>query len=1005
MANEETVRPKLDPSDAISGIMAIGVPMKNILGIAAAVGTAFAGWAIQSSLFQSMVAAESQLLRMRAAMQGNVRGTQEYVKAMKVAISTPFPVDDIVEGAIALRSLNVDPFKKILDSGKSLNSVLGDMAGSVGVSLTKSTGALTQAFFGQFTAMQSTFGITAQMIPRLKHLRVGTTKYKDEIIKFLATSTKFDGGMKNMSNTIGGMIPILGKAASLIAIGIGGVADSEMLLKGATLYDSVKESIKEIFDVLNQGDKLLLLGRLLGQVFKFLFDVVIAPGISALAKGIDWVLNLGEKILGFLVPAMGRIGDSVKAMGNDTISSMKKQFLGAKTEVERGLLILMILMEIMKVILFTILDDMAAKFSAWFQPIGEGFSKLWKGAVQAFDDAKLADRAINMLSGIGEAVTGALGYIGSYISGVFTSFVDNALSMGVMDKMAQHAGNLMDSIGAIGSAIGSIFGDNAGKMGKFGETVGKIGAILVNVWATGMEFISSVVKEVATGLDDWGIIDDLSSTLGLIIDSFSEVFEVVGDIGEEIMNAFGMGGESGGGALKMVAKILGGMILYAIKTASLTLRGIAIVIRGIAKGIGIVAKGMFAIYKASVTVSMFFFKIGATIALLTVDFLKWVGSFSIVQSFLSFFSDSWDAIGGAIKSVVDLLSGMGGDSMSSIGDMLSPITDIFSGIGDGIAGVFNWAVNYGKTKLAELGRWFAGTAVGRAWSTVSGSSSGPSSGVTQNATGRDIGQWNVARDMAANIHRGEMIIPADDARSIRSLFTGASGTPTTAKGSGMAGGGDSLIKTIAQAVISMANSVRSLAQSTTELTDFVAVTSSVRQTGINSTSALDSAVQGNQNGKPANPANKESTTGLATKKVTFLNAEFMKITGLKSDGSEYDLRPGTGGGKRLLRADPQYSKYDREGLYGPNGFIKSFETGAYNIPQPMVARLHPGETVLPRRFADAVKAQMAKTESAPSEGGGKVINIENHFHGRVTPRAAEALSSQITTGFENLEVL
>jgi hypothetical protein len=36
--------------------------------------------------------------------------------------------------------------------------------------------------------------------------------------------------------------------------------------------------------------------------------------------------------------------------------------------------------------------------------------------------------------------------------------------------------------------------------------------------------------------------------------------------------------------------------------------------------------------------------------------------------------------------------------------------------------------------------------------------------------GYDIGEWNVPKDMLANIHRGEMIVPANDAQQIRELF-------------------------------------------------------------------------------------------------------------------------------------------------------------------------------------------------------------------------------------------
>jgi hypothetical protein len=55
-------------------------------------------------------------------------------------------------------------------------------------------------------------------------------------------------------------------------------------------------------------------------------------------------------------------------------------------------------------------------------------------------------------------------------------------------------------------------------------------------------------------------------------------------------------------------------------------------------------------------------------------------------------------------------------------------------------------------------------------------------------------------------------------------------------------------------------------------------------------------------------------------------------------------------------------------------------TGAWNIPQTMVATVHSGETVLPRPFADEFRANV---RSGGSQGGGGTPTGDTHFHGDV----------------------
>jgi hypothetical protein len=420
---KEIVDLTVNPQNAISGITALAGSMTGLYKLATGLAVAFAGISIVDKTFTSMKTAEASILKLKTALQSATAGVADYERAVKFAAQTPFPVESVVQAAVALRAFQTDPFAVINKSGTQLITVLGDMAGAMGQDLTTATLAFTRALQGEWEIMDNNFQINRRSIPKLQALTVGTKAYKDELIKFISEQKRFQGGMEAMSKSLTGMMSNMADAIDLVFMGIAGVADSEARLKGLTLFDSVKNSIRELYDAvsasspfeifadnmkkldestlgldvdgltakidvvgtklrglmldpvknreavisvqkdldnliarkdllstkkgqlssafvgltpkgkdgnprgkdetlnfmvaqtksakeqsqivdqfMNQGEKLMLLGRIIGQFFKMIFDTTIGPIISAAADGIEALLNQGQKLMSAVIP-------------------------------------------------------------------------------------------------------------------------------------------------------------------------------------------------------------------------------------------------------------------------------------------------------------------------------------------------------------------------------------------------------------------------------------------------------------------------------------------------------------------------------------------------------------------------------------------------------------------------------------------------------------------------------------------------------------------------------
>lgn len=310
----------INPQNAISSITAISNSMNGLYKTATGLALAFAGITIVDKTWQSMKTAESSIIKLKTALQDSVKGVQDYERAVKFAAETPFPVEKVVEAAVALRAFQTDPFEKVTKGGLQLINVLGDMAGAMGQDLTTATLAFTRALQGEWEIMDNNFQINRRSIPKLAALTVGTKAYKDELIKFISEQKRFVGGMKAMANSMGGMLSNLKDSIDLIFMGIGGVADSEARLKGLTLFDSVKDSIRSLYDAVSNPAPF--------EIFE--------KNLASLDKNVIG-MNVGE-----LTGQIDKMGNSLRSLMVDPVKNKKAieelQMSLEKLETRKGLL-------------------------------------------------------------------------------------------------------------------------------------------------------------------------------------------------------------------------------------------------------------------------------------------------------------------------------------------------------------------------------------------------------------------------------------------------------------------------------------------------------------------------------------------------------------------------------------------------------------------------------------------------------------------------------------------
>lgn len=943
MAEEETVRPSVDPSAAIAGLAVIGASMTTILGLATGIGVAFAGWQISSTLFQAMKTAESQLIRLKTAMQDSVKGAQEYVEALKFAARTPFPVESVIEAAAQLRVFQLDPFKKVNDSGRELLTVLGDMAGAMGQDVSLAVHALNRAMVGEWEIMKNNFQISARMIPQLNGLTSGTEEYKQALIEYLETQERFKGGMDLQAKSIQGMLSNLGDASSLIITFAAGVADSEMMLKGGTLYDSVRASIEKVYTVVTEsGDAWIKWGRILGQIFDVVFNVVMAPSFDRAASALQWFADQADKVLNFFVPMTEKMQQAVAMTAEETSDILAKltgmseghiqhvvdfyeeKIIATKNAGDKQMLIFMILMKIYTQIIKEMLGDLFENIMEWVNTVAEPFKRLFDSALAAWEDNNLFARMSDGLQGFANLVGSIMGLIGNYITGVVGGAIDFIVKSGMLDDLAKGFGDIFDAVAIIGDALSEAFGEGGGFFKTIGQIFGTVFLVPMRIVANLFKFIGAIVKQIASDLVEWGVVDDISATFSILselFESLSPVFSEFGAIFKEIF-----GGEGGEG-FKTFVKLLSGVLITNLKI-------IVFMIRSFATALGVVVN------------------------LLDGDFAgaaEKLNSWS--DSLMRGLSGVWDTFAAAFQTVLNVMTQIW---------YASPFYQIYRGIKD----FMNDVTNSSPDRV------------------------GGAKSVRMNPTGapqRHVGEWAVPRDMTAWLQRGEMVIPQDEARRIRELFTSPSGSPRSAANMeyGTAGGGSSntaLINAL-MLIVSMfervASRILSVLDSITQKMHLTAIDERAERLGraFGEAAASSNPIQQ----PPASSRNQPRSDPLIF---------------VQTYDPSKDLPYGNDRIRRSI-LESQYKLIDPGTEDLPPTYQK-LQEGAMNILRNTNAMLHQGEMVLPQRFADAVRREF---QQPGGSGGDRQVIVNNYFQHRVTSGAVPMLSDRIRSTVETLKAV
>lgn len=1094
MAEEETIRPQVDPSAALAGLALITASMTTMLTVATGVGAAFAAWQIGSSVFTSMRKAESQIIRLQTALQSATDGVAEYTRAMEFAAKTPFPVESVIEAAAQLRVFQVNPFEEVEAGGRNVLEVLGDMSGAMGKDVSTAVYALTRALTGEWEIMKNNFQISASMVPKLKGLTSGTKEYAKAIIDFLAEQKRFQGGMDLTAKSINGMLSNLGDAIDLMYMGAAGVADNTTLLKGATLYSSVREAIEKLYTVvsddsamkifgqnmkfqneqtqealkrmkltteetklmqqaweqfpedkvkridfllsegmdmsrvLSQGEKFTLWGRMFGQVMRVVFDVFIMPSFERMQSMIDAFLEKGVEVINMLVPIQKipettqlsaeqahdiitqLAGDTSKLTG-ETIKEMEGMLIASKSRQERQMIIFMILMEIFKAIFLEVLADWKNKILGWIDDVTADFQRLFSHIFDMTEKYNLGERFLDMFSGVGEGVGSIFQGIGSFISGYIKGIVDNLISGGVIDSFAKYWGRIMDSIGAVGRAIGKIFGgESQGKLKEFGSMLTNIITIPLKLFARALDFIGSLIHTVAMGLEEWGIVDMLADTFDLLLDTVNEIVDAFSDATGAIMEAFGMSG-GGGAVLETVGNILGKVILGALWVIVGAIKVVAYIVKGLAVVIGWVADAFAAIVGWIKQGVMFLAKVGVFIGLIGqmvgekllgglkavfVDYPKqgidyvsglgqkfkeWLMSIKPVNDAIKWMGDLWDGISDGIDSAYTSLMGLLDSADNSLTSITQPINQFFTDMASGIKGMYNGVLSWIQDKLDALGQWWESTAIGKAWKKAGDMIFGPppgsenGDGSTSTTSSMAIGDWNVPRDMAALIHKGEMVIPRDEASAIRSLFTSPARTPSSAKVDD-GPSGSRFASFVMAAMTGIVGSFKEFGQAIRELAFEVRAQAVVDQFIAPKLSPMATApdVSVEQPSEAATPASGPAPGNFPIWLVP---------------PGESDLTKGKEVRVKNLEEAKKFYKFRNS--YTPNAKTPVFE------PPPV--DMNPEENA---NLTSKLSQSVAMSGQNAPGGGGPGYHINNYFQVPVTPNNVEKLDRKFSSTIENL---
>lgn len=248
------------------------------VGAAAATYLTFRGVAgAVRGVIQSGAGAEVQLTKLETSLGDSALAFEKYTKAIDVANRTPFETDQVITSVVKLSAYGVDAFEEVGKTGQDVFTTVGNMAGSMGKSIDNATEAIADALTGEMERMKE-FGISVHTLPpEIKALERGSAKWREEIIKYIATVPRFAGGMEKMSKTFTGLMStirgLLGEWVKTIS-GFGDAALGGAKTVGS-FFSDVKKAAEGFIKWWLENIKVITnLARAIGQGLRLVWAVL-----------------------------------------------------------------------------------------------------------------------------------------------------------------------------------------------------------------------------------------------------------------------------------------------------------------------------------------------------------------------------------------------------------------------------------------------------------------------------------------------------------------------------------------------------------------------------------------------------------------------------------------------------------------------------------------------------------------------------------------------------------
>ena len=239
----------------------------------------------------------------------------EYQKAVQFAAETPFDVQGVVDGVVAMRSMGVDPlamsFQNMSGQATNLMTILGNTVTSA-----QDFKEVLLAFRSASNGMMGVTLLARRLNMNVNDLKKGldglspsTAAWRNQILQNIAVQPRFQNGMALTAKTLQGIRSNIEDMADQFVTAMADIQNS------AGFYGKFKKIMEDFKNWLEQnGDKLKFFAKVVGLVLGQFLDIVWAllTPVRAIFQAVgNWMVSVQEKMTG----AVNAMTDRVDAVG------------------------------------------------------------------------------------------------------------------------------------------------------------------------------------------------------------------------------------------------------------------------------------------------------------------------------------------------------------------------------------------------------------------------------------------------------------------------------------------------------------------------------------------------------------------------------------------------------------------------------------------------------------------------------------------------------------------